>query len=153
MKGMTVRLAVEADYPQLQILLAQLNPDDPPLPKTAAETFRQILAAEHLQLIVAEAETAAGNRLVASCYLNILPNLTRGGRSYGVIENVVTDAGYRQQGLGQAVISKAVDLAWEAGCYKVMLMSGRSDAAVHKFYRSCGFDGDSKQAYIMRAPG
>jgi len=43
-------------------------------------------------------------------------------------------------------------MAWRNNCYKVMLMSGRTDESVHEFYRKCGFDPDEKQAYIHRAP-
>ena len=39
-------------------------------------------------------------QLVASCNLAVIPNLTRGGRAYGVIENVITDAAHRGQGRG-----------------------------------------------------
>lgn len=50
-----------------------------------------------------------GGQLIASCNLAVIPNLTRGGRCYAVIENVVTHAGRRGQGHGQAVMRHAVD--------------------------------------------
>ncbi|MBW8901880.1 MAG: GNAT family N-acetyltransferase, partial [Massilia sp.] len=45
-----------------------------------------------------------GDRLIASCNLAAIPNLTRGGTSYGVIENVVTHADHRGQGHGLAIV-------------------------------------------------
>ena len=45
--------------------------------------------------------------LVASCTLTLTPNLTRGCRPYGVIENVVTDVGFRKRGFAKAVLEKS----------------------------------------------
>ena len=145
---MQIRLAQSNDYQQLIDLLRQLNPDDPPATEIEPGVFEEILASPNLQLIVAE----DNNRLLGTCYLNLIPNMTRGGRPYALIENVVTDSGYRNRGIGKALLNHAVELSWQANCYKVMLMSGRTNDAVHAFYRSCGFDPDAKQAYIQRAP-
>ena len=143
---MKVRPANPEDYDGLLDLLMQLNPEDAPPAGMEKQAFEEILASENLQLMVAEVE---GN-LVASCYLNIIPNMTRNGRPYAVIENVITDQEHRKRGIGKAILDRAVETAKWAGCYKVMLMSGRSDESVHHFYRGCGFDGDAKQAYIIR---
>ena len=89
-------------------------------------------------------------QLVASCTVTIIPNLTRGARSYGLIENVVTHADYRRLGLGRAVVSRALEQAWSRGCYKVMLMSGAARQSIHSFYEALGFDRDAKQAFVMR---
>lgn len=91
-------------------------------------------------------------RLIASCNLAVIPNLTRGGRAYGVIENVVTDAACRGQGHGQAVIRHAIEQAWAAGAYKVVLTTSRQDPAVWAFYERCGFDSGDKRAFVIRRP-
>lgn len=93
-----------------------------------------------------------GGRLIASCNLAVIPNLTRGGRSYGVIENVVTHADHRGHGHGQAVIRHAIKSAWKAGAYKVVLTTSRKDPAVWAFYERCGFDGSDKRAFVIRRP-
>jgi len=92
----------------------------------------------------------AGQRLVSSCALSIIPNFTRGCRPYGLIENVVTHGDFRRQGFGTAVMRHALDCAWAAGCYKVMLLTGRKDEGVFRFYEEVGFDRHSKQAFMVR---
>ena len=150
---MTAQLCIRParldDYEQLMELLVQLHRQVAPVDHVRArEVFEATLDREGLFLLVAERD----GRLVASCYLNVIPNLTRGARPYALIENVVTDQALRGQGLGQAVMGAAVERAWQAGCYKVMLMTGRKDEAVFSFYRRCGFSGDEKHAFIQRAP-
>ena len=92
------------------------------------------------------------NTLISSCMLTVIPNLTRGCKPYGVIENVVTHASHRNQGYGKAVLAYALRHAWSVGCYKVMLLTGRKDPATLQFYESAGFDRNEKQAFIAKAP-
>ena len=142
-----IRLAEKRDYQQLLSLLKQLNPSDPDFSNIEADIFEEILLSKYLDLIVAD----KNGELLGSCYLNILPNLTRSGRPYSVIENVITDSAHRNQGIGKAILNYAADRSWAENCYKVMLMSGRKEAAVHSFYKKCGFDGNQKQAYVRRS--
>jgi GNAT superfamily N-acetyltransferase len=76
---------------------------------------------------------------VSTCTLVVVPNLTRGGASYALIENVVTHAEYRGCGYGQAVLKAAIAAAWELGCYKVMLLTGSKNPATLGFYERAGF--------------
>src|SRR5574344_2630642 len=55
-------------------------------------------------------------KVVSTCYLVIIPNLTHFGRSICFIENVVTDKEYRRQGLGKRVIQNAIESAKENNC-------------------------------------
>lgn len=88
--------------------------------------------------------------LISSCNLTLIPNLTRACKPYGVIENVVTHAKHRNQGHGRAILQHALAQAWSAGCYKVMLMTGRKDEATLGFYESAGFDRHEKQGFIAK---
>jgi hypothetical protein len=36
----------------------------------------------------------------------------------------------------------ALESAWKAECYKVMLQTGSKKESTHKFYASCGFVGE-----------
>ncbi len=90
--------------------------------------------------------------MVATTYLNVIPNMTRSASPYAVIENVVVDEGLRGTGLGKQIMAATLDAAWQAGCYKVMLQTGSRTSATHAFYRACGFSGDEKTAYLARPP-
>ena len=90
--------------------------------------------------------------LISSCTITVIPNLTRGCKPYGVIENVVTHAGHRNLGYGKALLAHALAHAWSIGCYKVMLLTGRKDQSTLQFYQSAGFDPYDKQAFIARPP-
>ena len=88
--------------------------------------------------------------LMLACVLCIIPNLTRGLKPYGVIENVVTHADHRRQGYGRLVLEHALQHAWSQNCYKVMLLTGRKSEAVFGFYESVGFDRHAKQAFLAK---
>ena len=49
-----------------------------------------------------------------------------------------------------ACLNRAREIAADAGCYKIMLMTGAKDAATLNFYRSAGFDDGEKTAFILR---
>lgn len=144
---MNTRTATIADLPALLTLYGHLAPDDPPLdPERARTILHSILESNWLHVFVAEDDDA----IRATCYLNVVPNLTRSGRPYAVIENVVTHARYRRAGYGKAVVTAALEHAWRQGCYKTMLLTGSKTEATHEFYRACGFRGDEKAGYVAR---
>ena len=89
-------------------------------------------------------------RLVSSCTLTVIPNLTRGCRPYGVIENVVTHEDHRRKGYASALLKEALSDAWAAQCYKVMLLTGRKDEGTFRFYEAAGFDRSAKQAFVAK---
>ncbi|MCF1448858.1 GNAT family N-acetyltransferase [Agrobacterium vitis] len=88
-------------------------------------------------------------RPVATASLLRTPNLTRGCRPYALIENVVSAATHRGQGYGRAVVLHAIDAAWNADCYKVMLLTGSTRPEIHRFYEACGFV-QNKTGYQIR---
>ena len=131
-----LRPAGPGDLPDLLSLYRELNPADATLaPEDAEETFARMLAQPGLTVFVAE----ENGRAVATATLIVIPNLTRSARPYGLIENVVTLSEMRGSGLGRAVVRHAIDVGFAANCYKVMLLTGRHSAEVHRFYEGCGF--------------
>lgn len=91
-------------------------------------------------------------RLIAAATLHILPNMTYGGRPYAFIENVITARDHRGKGVGRRVMERAVETAWAADVYKIMLLTGqdRADGAVRRFYESLGFSAEEKHGMTLR---
>lgn len=142
-----IREAEARDFEAVLRLYRQLHPADPVVEDGGdREAFERILASPLLHLLVME--DASG--IVATAYLNVIPNLTRAARPYAVIENVVVDESARGTGLGKALMAATLDRAWRAGCYKAMLMTGSTTSGTHAFYRACGFSPDAKTAYLAR---
>ncbi|WP_456787642.1 N-acetyltransferase family protein [Cellulomonas sp. P5_C5] len=135
------------DLPALLRLYSQLHPADS-APDDAPAVLDQILATAGLHLFVLEVE----GDVVATAYLNVIPNLTRGASPYAVVENVVVEQSRRGTGLGKATMAGTLAAAGAAGCYKVMLLTGSRSAGTHAFYRSCGLSGDEKTAYVAHPP-
>ncbi len=82
----------------------------------------------------------------------IIRNLTHNLRPYALIENVVTHASYRGRGFASALMARAVQIAGQSGCYKVMLMTGSKKDETLRFYENCGFNRNEKTAFIKRLP-
>jgi ribosomal protein S18 acetylase RimI-like enzyme len=144
---MNIRAALSTDLPQLLALYQQLNSSDPLLsPEQIAEIWTELSASRCCTCFVAEIDKT----IVASSVITIIPNFTRGGRSYGVIENVITHCNYRKQGIGTSLMNHLITFAKEKNCYKVMLQSGNARKEAHSFYEKAGFDGNSKKAFELR---
>ncbi len=144
---MIIRSAVSSDLPQLLTLYQQLNTSDPLLsPEQAAEIWSEFILNHCCTCYIVEID----KKLVASSVITIIPNFTRGGRPYGVIENVITHCDYRKQGIGTALMNHLIGFAKEKNCYKVMLQSGIVRKDAHRFYEKAGFDGNSKKAFEIR---
>lgn len=135
------------DLEDILRLYRQLQPADPVLTDGSdAAAFAQILGSPGLHLFVLEADGV----IVATTYLNVIPNLTRSALPYAVIENVVVEEAARGRGLGKQIMAATLQAAWDAGCYKAMLQTGSRRPATHAFYRACGFSPDAKTAYLAR---
>lgn len=141
-----IRSASPDDLSALLDLYQHLTPGDARLPpQRAAQVFELFLAYSGSVILVGE----FGGHLAASCSLVVVPNLTRGGSPYGLIENVVTHSDFRRRGFGGQLLAAASDAAWQAGCYKVMLMTGSKRPETINFYLGAGFE-QSKTGFQKR---
>ena len=142
-----IREATAGDLDDLLALYLHLHetavPGDSPRLRRA---WAKILADGDHHILIAEEH----GQPVSSCVCVIVPNLTRNARPYALIENVVTRTDRRRQGFASACLTRAVEIAREAGCYKVMLMTSAKDAETLAFYRRAGFDEAEKTAFIRR---
>ena len=146
---LTIRPALPADLPQLLALYRHLDPqDESPSLDLAAERLTELQAVRGSAVLIGLTE----NSVVASCTLVVIPNLTRAGRPYGLIENVVTDAAFRGSGYGKQMLEAAVTAAWQADCYKVMLMTGSKKPSTLAFFASAGFEQSKTGFQVRRLP-
>jgi GNAT superfamily N-acetyltransferase len=143
-----VRKARRDELKKLLELYKYLNPEDPDISgqETKIRIWDEILSDPRQSILVLEEDGC----LAASCTLVIVSNITRGARPYALIEKVVTHGDFRRRGYGTAVLKKAVEMAREKGCYKVMLLTGRKDEGVLSFYESAGFDRSKKTGFYMK---
>ncbi len=142
-----IRPAKPDDLPGILTLYRQLNPGDPVLDIATAETaWAGLLSSGLITPFVAD----LAGLLVSTCTLAIIPNLSRGARPYGVIENVVTHADHRRTGLSRAVPHAALDKAWIANCYNVLLATGSRTEATLRFYEKAGFQRGGKTYFEIR---
>lgn len=88
------------------------------------------------------------DRVVASAILTLVPNLSRGCRPYGLVENVVTHSDFRGKGFGSEVLQYCLEYAWENDCYKVMLLTGSKRLETIGFYEKNGFQSDLKTGFV-----
>ncbi|WP_172293175.1 GNAT family N-acetyltransferase [Pseudoruegeria sp. HB172150] len=141
-----IRRAGREDLAALLDLYQHLTPGaaSPTLPEAEA-IFERFQNYGSSGIFLAE----LGGELVASCVLVIVPNLSRGGRPYALIENVVTHSGFRKRGFGKRVLDAASEAAWQEGCYKVMLMTGSKRPETLRFYLGAGFE-QSKTGFQKR---
>lgn len=147
--SLTIRLATRDDVQQLLALYPHLNPEDA-IPSLAVAEQR-----------LADLEKYDGSGvfvgtlngvIVVSCTLIVIPNLTRGGQPYALIENVVTCADMRGRGFGKEILKAAVEAAWRSDCYKAMLMTGSKLPSTLQFYASAGFEQNKTGFQVRRIP-
>lgn len=141
------RLIRYNDLNELLNLYRQLNPDDPDVSENKAliDTWDLIYNNPNLCYIVVEVD----GKIVSSCNISIINNLTRNLRPYGLIENVITDENYRKKGYATNAINMALQIAKDNNCYKVMLLTERNEET-QKFYEQVGFIKGIKTGFIKK---
>ena len=142
-----LRSLQQADVSALLVLYRELHPNDEPLPEARAAELWQAIASDANQIYLGG---FLGGELVAACNAAITPNLTRGGRPFAVIENVVVASAQRRRGFGTLLLRELVEQCWQRDCYKIMLQSAQNRAGAHDFYEAIGFDRAAKQAFVMK---
>lgn len=142
---MLIREAVQEDLFALLELYTHLH--DNPLPERSDGLqclWEGILNDPNHHILVGELE----GKLVCSCVVVIVPNLTRGQRPYALIENVITHPTHRKKGYASKALAEATRIAQQAGCYKIMLLTGAKEEGTLRFYERAGFNSRDKTAFI-----
>ena len=108
--------------------------------------WKKILDNDDYHIIVCE----ENGMIVSSCTCVVIPNLTRNGSPYALVENVVTHEEYRGRGYATACLDYAKEIALKEDCYKIMLITGSDDPKTHAFYRNAGYSAEGKTAYYNK---
>lgn len=144
---MEFRTLTETDIPSLIDLYKQLDPVNESMElEESKQIWEKICEDKNIKYFVA----VDGDKVVATCWSCLMPNMTHHGRPICFIENVVTHKDYRKQGLGKKVIQMATEDAKENNCYMVCLLSNSKRTEAHKFYEKIGFNGECKKGFVMR---
>lgn len=141
-----IRLIKYDELDQLLTLYHQLNPNNPDVHQNIElkNTWDIIYNDPNLYYIVVEVD----GKIVSSCNITIIRNLTRNLRSYGLIENVITNSNFRQKGYATKALNMAIDIAKNNNCYKVMLLTGSKKEETLKLYQQAGFEIGIKTGFV-----
>ncbi|WP_425435597.1 N-acetyltransferase family protein [Lentzea kentuckyensis] len=135
---MSIRRATAADVHPIVAMLAddhlgaqREQPGDPAYLKA----FEVIDADPHQYLAVA----VAGDEVVGTLQLTFTSGLSRMGMTRATVEAVRVRSDQRGRGLGELLVTWAVDEARARGCGMVQLTTDASRVDAHRFYERLGF--------------
>ena len=140
-----VREIKENELVQILNLYEQLG--DNPFPKdndNLNDTWDKIINDSNYHIVVCIED----GKIVSSCTVVIIPNLTHNVRPYAFVENVVTDINYRKKGKASKCLDYAKKIANENNCYKMMLLTGSKKESTLNFYKQAGYNMKDKTAFI-----
>jgi len=136
------RALIGSDYEDAKALYEELTGKESVASKTQ---FEAVICHSGTQIIGCE----VGGAVASMATLHLLPNMTYGGRPYGLVENVVTLEAAQGHGFGRAVMEAVIASAWAANAYKIMLLTGKA-ASAHGFYKKLGFSDEHKHGMMLR---
>jgi GNAT superfamily N-acetyltransferase len=146
MSTLLTRAAVESDLTGLLGLYTQLHDNAyPEIDAKIINLWKDILSDHQNHIIVG----LVGDKVVASCVIIIIRNLTHNQRAYALIENVITAANYRNRGYASDILNHAKEIAIKHNCYKIMLMTGSKQESTLRFYEKAGYNTNDKTAFIQ----
>ena len=141
-----LREAVKEDlYELLNLYLFLHEKNIPENSEHLENTWKTIIEDINHHIVVKE----INGKIVSSCVCVIVPNLTRNIRPYALIENVVTNEGYRGKGYATECLNYAKETAIKNNCYKMMLLTGTKSENTLAFYKNAGYNSDDKIAFIQ----
>jgi GNAT superfamily N-acetyltransferase len=143
-----IRRARRGDLALLVQLLAEMDGERPPQPARAVRLWNEMARYPDYRCFLA----FDGKTPVGTFSLLIFPALVHGGAYEALLDGVVVTASRRGLGIGSAMMSEAMRLARDAGCYKLALSSSLRRGDAHRFYRSLGFEPHGVSFHVETGP-
>ncbi len=79
-----------------------------------------------------------GGRELGHCYIYLIRNDLH-EEPYALLEDVYVNESERGKGVGTLLVRRAVELARELGCYKIIATSRFGREELHRWYEKLGF--------------
>ena len=136
-----IRQATVDDLPDILSLYAQPDMDNNKVIslENAKELFDQFSQYPNYHLYVA-CYPNADNKVVGTFALLVMHNIGHQGSPSAIVEDVVVSSSHQSQTIGSEMMTHAMVLARQAGCYKLALSSNQKRQRAHTFYESLGFE-------------
>ena len=127
-----IRKAILQDVVRICEIVAQMTPGLPHDYRKADEQFLKIDGNEDCFLWVAELE----NKVVGTAMMHLQHKLSHNCSVAAHLEDLVIDSSYRGKGIGEKLLTTAVETARSRGAYKIMLTCYEKTTI---FYQKYGF--------------
>ena len=139
--NLLVREAAESDVPKILNLYAQASFDNGKVldEESALEIFNSFKIYPYYKIFVAHDASSPSDVIGTFAFL-YMHNMGHMGSPSAIIEDVVVAQIHQGSGIGKHMMLKAMELAKEMGCYKMVLSSNIKREDAHAFYESSGFE-------------
>jgi ribosomal protein S18 acetylase RimI-like enzyme len=142
---MKIRRLKEEDLPALARLYVQFWNEESSLGRME-ETFARLKEDPDYIFLVADVEDEIAGSLMGI----ICEELYRECRPFMVIEDVIVDREFREQGIGSALMREIEAYAVSRNCNYIIFVSERERTDAVPFYRSLGYAPDSYRGFKKR---
>jgi GNAT superfamily N-acetyltransferase len=140
MPKITIREATPEDAASLARLMAEMDDvDAQQASKSDEEAMARTLASMAAHSFFRAYMVLENAMPVASFSIMIFSSPAHQGVPQALLDAVVVTHTRRSAGIGEAMVKHALNIARDAGCYKMMLSSNLKRVAAHRFYENIGF--------------
>ena len=134
---MVIKRVKVVDEPLMKALANLLPQLSTSATEPTAQYVEELISREDTHLFVAYGESGESGEIVGMLTLLIVAIPTS---RKAWIEDVVTDKAHRGEGIGEALVKMAVEVARAEGAKRIYLTSNPKREAAHRLYKRCGFE-------------
>lgn len=135
MSGTVLRKASVEDFPLVFPLIKSLWSYNEYEENATKAVFSEIVGGKSTFAVVAE----RGGEIVGFCHGDFFSTLWMCGKTC-YLSGIITKESERGKGIGKKMLDYIEGIAKSAGCRAIILESGISRTAAHRFYESNGFE-------------